>query len=154
MSYSDDNKLEGNINTVFKPNQERWDRNELEVISEINKQYLRKTEKSDEYFELLKKKIDAQGISIMPHQKSIEEVIHDTRKFLIELLDILSNENNPYDYIVSSNENVFSFSLILIVIGVITFIISFPYKIINHILLYQFQSYILDIYNYILLTIL
>jgi hypothetical protein len=124
MSYSDDNKLEGNINTVFKPNQERWDRNELEVISEINKQYLRKTEKSDEYFELLKKKIDAQGISIMPHQKSIEEVIHDTRKFLIELLDILSNENNPYDYIVSSNENVFSFSLILIVIGVITFIIS------------------------------
>lgn len=124
MSYSDDNKLEGNINTVFKPNQERWDRNELEVISEINKQYLRKTEKSDEYFELLKKKIDTQGISIMPHQKSIEEVIHDTRKFLIELLDILSNENNPYDYIVSSNENVFSFSLILIVIGVITFIIS------------------------------
>ena len=124
MSYSDDNKLEGNINTVFKPNQERWDRNELEVISEINKQYLRKTEKSDEYFKLLKKKIDTQGISIMPHQKSIEEVIHDTRKFLIELLDILSNENNPYDYIVSSNENVFSFSLILIVIGVITFIIS------------------------------
>lgn len=124
MSYSDDNRLEGDINSVFKPNQERWDRHELEVISEINNQYLRKTEKSDEYFELLKKKIDSQAISIMPHQKSIEEIIHDTRKFLVELLDILSNENNPYDYIVSSNENIFSFSLILIVIGIITFIIS------------------------------
>lgn len=124
MSYSDDNRLEGNINAVFKPDQERWDRNELEVISEINKQYLRKTEKTDEYFELLKKKLDTQGISIMPHQKSIEVIIHDTRKFLIELMDILSNENNPYDYIVSSQENIFSFSLILIVLGVIVFILS------------------------------
>lgn len=124
MSYSDDNRLEGNINAVFKPDQERWDRNELEVISEINKQYLRKTEKSDEYFELLKNKLDTQGISIMPHQKSIEVIIHDTRKFLIELMDILSNENNPYDYIVSSQENIFSFSLILIILGVIVFIIS------------------------------
>tara|TARA_B100000900_G_C20518122_1_gene690971 strand:- start:378 stop:767 length:390 start_codon:yes stop_codon:yes gene_type:complete len=124
MSYSDDNKLEGNINAVFKPDQERWDRNELEVISEINKQYLRKTEKTDEYFNLLKKKLDTQGISLMPHQKSIEVIIHDTRKFLIELMDILSNENNPYDYIVSSQENIFSFSLILIVLGVIVFILS------------------------------
>tara|TARA_E500000178_G_C17019787_1_gene754928 strand:- start:2372 stop:2761 length:390 start_codon:yes stop_codon:yes gene_type:complete len=124
MSYSEDNKLQGDINAVFKPDQQRWDRNELEVISEINKQYLRKTEKADEYFERLRNKLDTQGISILPHQKSIEVIIYDARKFLIELMDIISNEENPYDYIVSSQENIFSFTLIMIILGVIIFIIS------------------------------
>ena len=124
MSYSEDNKLLGDINAVFKPDQQRWDRNELEVISEINKQYLRKTEKADEYFERLRNKLDTQGISILPHQKSIEVIIYDARKFLIELMDIISNEENPYDYIVSSQENIFSFTLIMIILGVIIFIIS------------------------------
>lgn len=124
MSYSEENKLQGDINAVFKPDQQRWDRNELEVISEINKQYLRKTEKADEYFERLRNKLDTQGISILPHQKSIEVIIYDARKFLIELMDIISNEENPYDYIVSSQENIFSFTLIMIILGVIIFIIS------------------------------
>tara|TARA_B100001248_G_C27395100_1_gene465019 strand:+ start:2641 stop:3030 length:390 start_codon:yes stop_codon:yes gene_type:complete len=124
MSYSEDNKLQGDIKAVFKPDQQRWDRNELEVISEINKQYLRKTEKADEYFERLRNKLDTQGISILPHQKSIEVIIYDARKFLIELMDIISNEENPYDYIVSSQENIFSFTLIMIILGVIIFIIS------------------------------
>lgn len=124
MSYSEDNKLQGDINAVFKPDQQRWDRNELEVISEINKQYLRKTEKADEYYERLRNKLDTQGISILPHQKSIEVIIYDARKFLIELMDIISNEENPYDYIVSSQENIFSFTLIMIILGVIIFIIS------------------------------
>ena len=124
MSYSEENKLQGDINAVFKPDQQRWDRNELEVISEINKQYLRKTEKADEYFERLRNKLDTQGISILPHQKSIEGIIYDARKFLIELMDIISNEENPYDYIVSSQENIFSFTLIMIILGVIIFIIS------------------------------
>ena len=124
MSYSEDNKLQGDINAVFKPDQQRWDRNDLEVISEINKQYLRKTEKADEYFERLRNKLDTQGISILPHQKSIEVIIYDARKFLIELMDIISNEENPYDYIVSSQENIFSFTLIMIILGVIIFIIS------------------------------
>ena len=124
MSYSEDNKLQGDINAVFKPDQQRWDRNELEVISEINKQYLRKTEKADEYFERLRNKLDTQGISILPHQKSIEVIIYDARKFLIELMDIISNEENPYDYIVSSQENIFSFTLIMIILGVTIFIIS------------------------------
>tara|TARA_B100002019_G_C20995361_1_gene462628 strand:+ start:128 stop:517 length:390 start_codon:yes stop_codon:yes gene_type:complete len=124
MSYSEDNKLQGDINAVFKPDQQRWDRNELEVISEINKQYLRKTEKADEYFERLRNKLDTQGISILPHQKSIEVIIYDARKFLIELMDIISNEENPYNYIVSSQENIFSFTLIMIVLGITIFIIS------------------------------
>lgn len=124
MSYSEDNKLQGDINAVFKPDQQRWDRNELEVISEINKQYLRKTEKADEYFERLRNKLDTQGISLLPHQKSIEVIIYDARKFLIELMDIISNEENPYNYIVSSQENIFSFTLIMIVLGITIFIIS------------------------------
>ena len=111
MSYSEDNKLQGDIRSVFKPDQERWDRNELEVISEINKQYLQKTEKADEYFDLLKKKLDTQGLSMLPHQKSLEVIIHDARKFLLEFIDILSNDHNPYQYVVSSQENIFSSSI-------------------------------------------
>ena len=124
MSYSEDNKLQGDIRSVFKPDQERWDRNELEVISEINKQYLQKTEKADEYFDLLKKKLDTQGLSILPHQKSLEVIIHDARKFLLEFIDILSNDHNPYQYVVSSQENIFSFTIIVLTIGIIMFILS------------------------------
>ena len=107
MSYSDNFKLRGNINPIFKPDQNRWDRNELEVISEINDVYLKKSQKVDEYYEKLKEKLDKRGFTILPHQKSIESIIYETRKMLINIINMISNEENPYNYIVSSQENIF-----------------------------------------------
>lgn len=124
MSYTNDNKLVGDIRDVFKPNQERWDRHELEIISDINDEYLRKSRKVDEFYDELKKKLDLKGIGILPHQKSIEVILFDCRKLILDIFEIVSNNENPYNHIVSSQQNIFSFMLILIISGVILFLMS------------------------------
>ena len=65
MSYTNDNKLVGDIRDVFKPDQERWDRHELEIISDINDEYLRKSRKVDEFYDELKKKFADSKIIIV-----------------------------------------------------------------------------------------
>jgi hypothetical protein len=114
----------GDINPIFEPDQQRWDRNELEIISDINEDYVKKSRKADKYYTELKNKIDLKGLSVLPHQKSIEVIIHDARKLMVEAFEMISNDENPYNYIVSSQENIFSCTLILIISGVIIFILS------------------------------
>jgi len=114
----------GDINAVFKPDQQRWDRNELEIISDINEDYIKKSRKAEEYYTRLQNKIDLNGLKVLPHQKSIEVIIYDARKLMVEAFEMISNDKNPYNYIVSSQENIFSCTIILIISGVIIFILS------------------------------
>ena len=116
MSFpNNDNKLEGDIKDIFKPDQKMWDRHELEVISEINTEYLKKKEKSNQYFEEVEKELKLKGSKIMPHQKSIETIIYDCRKLIVDIFNIVSREENPFKFIMSSQDNIFSFCIILII---------------------------------------
>ena len=125
MSFSNsDNKLEGDIKDIFKPDQQMWDRHELELISEINSEYLMKKEKSNQYFDDMKKKLKLKGFKILPHQKSIETIIYDCRKLIIDIFNIISKEENPFKFIMSSQDNIFSFCVLLIVSGTIIFMVS------------------------------
>tara|TARA_X000000950_G_scaffold288000_1_gene402750 strand:- start:1357 stop:1749 length:393 start_codon:yes stop_codon:yes gene_type:complete len=125
MSFpNNDNKLEGDIKDIFKPDQQMWDRRELEVISEINTEYLKKKEKSNQYFEEMEKELKLKGSKIMPHQKSIETIIYDCRKLIVDIFNIVSREENPFKFIMSSQDNIFSFCIILIISGTIIFMVS------------------------------
>ena len=125
MSFSNsDNKLEGDIKDIFKPDQQMWDRHELELISEINSEYFMKKEKSNQYFDDMKKKLKLKGSKILPHQKSIETIIYDCRKLTIDIFNIISKEENPFKFIMSSQDNIFSFCVLLIVSGTIIFMVS------------------------------
>ena len=104
-------KLKQPISPVFEPNQKEWDDKEKEDLSFKSNYEKRKSEILNEDLRL-------------PHQKTIEEIIFDTRIVFLELIKLLMKKENPIPYILSENKNQFSFCLIVIVIGIILLLFS------------------------------
>ena len=61
---------------------------------------------------------------LLPHKKSIEDIVYDTRVVFLKILEMLLNKENPIPYILSESKNQFSFCIIVIIIGVLMLLIS------------------------------
>lgn len=114
---SDRKKLNQALFPSFNPNQDGWDNKESETISEIKSTY----EKEIIMQESKKKELAKE---LLPHQKSIEDIVYDIRIVFFKVLEILLNKQNPISYILSESKNQFSFCLIIIIIGILMLLIS------------------------------
>lgn len=113
---SDRKKLNQALFPSFKPDQEGWDNKESETISEIKSRYEK---------ELIMQETDeTETKELLPHQKSIEDLVYDMRIVFFKVLEILLNKQNPIPYILSESKNQFSFCLIIIIIGILMLLIS------------------------------
>ena len=110
---SDRKKLNQALFPSFKPDQEGWDNKESETISEIKSKYEK---------ELIMQETETK--ELLPHQKSIEDIVYDMRIVFFKVLEILLNKQNPIPYILSESKNQFSFCLIIIIIGILMLLIS------------------------------
>ena len=61
--------------------------------------------------DFMKKKIK------LPHQRPIEDIIIISREMFYKCLEMLVEKKNPYNYIMSSPDRFFTFSLVLIILG-------------------------------------
>jgi hypothetical protein len=60
----------------------------------------------------------------LPHKKPIEDIIINIRELFYDILLILQNGQNPYQYIFASPDRQFAFSIGLIVIGTLLLLFS------------------------------
>jgi len=97
----------------FKPDKKGWDNKESETISEIKSSYERELNIQE-----------TEPKEVLPHQKSIEELVYDMRIVFFKVLEISLNKQNPISYILSESKNQFSFCLIIIIIGILMLLIS------------------------------
>lgn len=102
-------KLDQPISPEFEPNQEEWNQKEESDLSDLKKKYLQNNKLKQEQ---------------LPHKKSIEEVVFDTRIVFFKLLEMTMNKENPIQYILSEKKNQFAFCIIVIVIGVFLLLLS------------------------------
>lgn len=63
------------------------------------------------------KEKDEININVLPHQRSMEEIIMSMRELFFSVLEMLIDKQNPIPYIFSSDIREFSFALFLIIIG-------------------------------------
>ena len=62
--------------------------------------------------------------SIPIHKRTIEYIIIRTRELFYTCLELLSNKKNPLPFIMENEEKKFSFSLFLIVMGILLLLFS------------------------------
>ena len=100
-------KLNQSISPEFSPDEEGWEIQEKTLITDKKK---------------VKKKIIKK--EILPHKKTIEEIIVDVREVFFDILEMVLNKENPIKYILSEDKNQFCFCIIVIVIGIILLLLS------------------------------
>ena len=62
--------------------------------------------------------------SIPIHKRTIEYIIIRTRELFYTCLEMLSNKKNPLPFVMQNEERTFSFSLFLIVMGILLLLFS------------------------------
>ena len=62
--------------------------------------------------------------SIPIHKRTIEYIIIRTRELFYTCLELLSNKKNPLPFVMQNEERKFSFSLFLIVMGILLLLFS------------------------------
>jgi hypothetical protein len=68
---------------------------------------------------------DDDVIELIPiHKRTIEYIIIHTRELFYNCLKMLSNKKNPLPYVMETEERKFSFSLFLIVMGMLLLLFS------------------------------
>jgi hypothetical protein len=64
-------------------------------------------------------------IELIPiHKRTIEYIIIQTREIFYTCLEMLSNKKNPLPFVMENEERKFSFSLFLIVMGILLLLFS------------------------------
>ena len=64
-------------------------------------------------------------IELIPiHKRTIEYIIIRTRELFYTCLEMLSNKKNPLPFVMQNEERTFSFSLFLIVMGILLLLFS------------------------------
>ena len=63
---------------------------------------------------------------LMPHEKTLEVIFYDCRVTLLKVLDLMSNKSydETYKYVTSTHDKLFSFTLIVIIIGLMLLLFS------------------------------
>lgn len=60
----------------------------------------------------------------LPHNKSIEEIIINIRELFYKLIDMMINMKNPIPFITSSSDRFFSFTILLLIVGILLLLFS------------------------------
>lgn len=94
-----------NLNQIF-------DKKEDEMEKERNKN------------KQIEKENDDINLHILPHQRSMEEIILSVRELFFKVLEILIDKENPIPYIFSSESRQFAFAIFLLVIGFMLLLFS------------------------------
>ena len=72
----------------------------------------------------LDKETDEIQYTLLPHQRSMEEIIISIRELFFKVLEMLIDKEYPIPYIYSSEIRQFSFALFLIIIGFTLLLLS------------------------------
>ena len=139
MSFSTDNKLEGNIEPIFKPDQELWDNWEIKSINKINENYKKKKQKVNRFMKhksesvgfdltkegLLKKKEYLEN-KILPHEKPLDEIIFECRTVFLNSMELIieGNYDLAYEYATMDINNLFYTTINIVIIGLLLLVIS------------------------------
>lgn len=105
-----DNKLDVEITPRFKPDQNAWDKWETESINSIQNTELEKNEKPNK--------------TILPHERSLENIIINIRQIFFLLLNKTQRKENITKFILDRDENIFYVSILLIIIGICLLLFS------------------------------
>ena len=104
-----ESKLYQPINPTFGPNQKEWD--DMENNNLYRTEIMRQSKAEDNTVKLL-------------HQKSISEIIFNCRIAFFETLQLMLNKENPLPFILSSDDNMLSTCIIIIIIGILMLLVS------------------------------
>jgi len=96
------------------------------------KQFNKKFDDNDKIIEQEKKFMKSDDINNydeiienkLPHEKSIEDIIISIKDVFYKIMELLFNRKNPMDYILSTPDRHFAFSLLLIIIGTLLLLFS------------------------------
>ena len=105
---SDLKKLYQPINPLFEPNQEKWDKNEIEIQDKYRREKIKQNDEEKKQF----------------HKKNIGEILYHTRVTFFSVLGLLLDSKNPIPYILSEEMNQLSFCIIVLLIGIHMLLIS------------------------------
>jgi len=98
--------------------------NKFDVTS-LNKLFEEKDAEDEKKNVKVKKNVIKNNVvSILPHQRSMEDIIVSCRELFFKILELLIDKQNPIPYIFSSDVREFSFALFLIVIGFVLLLFS------------------------------
>ena len=97
-------------------------------INQFNKKY----EDNDKMIEQEKRFMKSDDINNndeiienkLPHEKSIEDIIISIKDVFYKIMELLFNRKNPMEYIFSTPDRHFAFSLLLIIIGALLLLFS------------------------------
>jgi hypothetical protein len=99
-------------NTINKSDR---DINQKFDINQFNKQFeINDDKKINEYI-----KDDEIIDKLLPHQKSVVDIIINIREMFYKIIDMLFDKQNPIPYIFSSQDRFFSFTIFVIFIGIL-----------------------------------
>lgn len=106
------NKYERNIDQKFD-------------LGNFNKVFEEKRNKNDYSIVNVYDDDDDDIIELIPiHKRTIEYIIIRTRELFYTCLEMLSNKKNPLPFVMENEERTFSFSLFLIVMGILLLLFS------------------------------
>jgi hypothetical protein len=103
------NKSDRELGNKFDINQFNKKFDDNDKIIEQEKKFM----KSDEIIE-----------NKLPHEKSIEDIIISIKDVSYKIMELLFNRENPMEYILSTPDRHFAFSLLLIIIGALLLLFS------------------------------
>ena len=89
-------------------------------------QFNKKFDDNDKIIEQEKKFMKSDEIieNKLPHEKSIEDIIISIKDVFYKIIELLFNGKNPMEYIFSTPDRHFAFSLLLIIIGALLLLFS------------------------------
>ena len=102
-------KLYQPLNPTFDPDQKGWD--DMENNSLYRTEIIRQNKTEDRGKKLL-------------HQKSISEIIFNTRIVFFKTLEMILSNKNPITFIMSTDDNQLSICIIVIMIGILMLLVS------------------------------
>jgi len=107
-------KLNQPLGATFNPDQVGWDKNERNILSEIESEY-----DSD-----IKTEQNKQNKKVLPHQKKLDKIIFDVRFVLLKIMEMLLNKENPLPFILSEEQHQFAFCILVITVGITMLLFS------------------------------
>jgi hypothetical protein len=108
-------------------------KNQTNVINDkVNKEYEENAEKIKKTFKqsssddmTIVDDIDQRTSSILlPHQRTVEDIIIITRETFFHVLQLLADKKNPIPYIQDSPDRFFCIALVMIILGTLLLLLS------------------------------
>ena len=109
------NKYKKDINQHF-------DQKDINKMFEDKDKELQKQFKEDTSQDIINS--DEPKMSLLPHQRSIEDIIIITRETFFKVLDMLTNRENPIPFISESPDRFFTIALVMIILGFTLLVLS------------------------------